>query len=198
MFCSAGTLLRSKTAASPAAESCYLHARVKITSECGARELMNDKKGDRRGFKFIRRRAGCPSASDGCPYRASDLAQTATRGLLAAPRPRHEAERSAGKIAGARAAPHQAMIAISPSPHSTAQEAGVQVPLTTWMPAGPGIPSGPAGPGCPGSPFAPGRPAGPVSPRGPAGPAGPGSPFAPSGPLLHPARQARTSDNARK
>ena len=37
---------------------------------------------------------------------------------------RHDADRSAGKVAGVRAIPHQAVTIISFSPHSTAQAAG--------------------------------------------------------------------------
>ena len=74
----------------------------------------------------------------------SILAQIATAGLLAAPRSRQEAARSLRKATAFLAAPHQAVMMISPSLHCTAQAAASQLERTTRNdaePGGAGIPA---------------------------------------------------------
>src|SRR5262245_57887466 len=92
-------------------------------------------------------RPGESGAADGDmdSFCDSILAQIATAGLLAAPRSRQEAARSLRKATAFLAAPHQAVMMISPSLHCTAQAAS-QLERTTRNdaePGGAGIPAGP-------------------------------------------------------
>src|SRR5262245_36374503 len=94
-------------------------------------------------------RPGESGAADGDmdSFCDSILAQIATAGLFAAPRSRQEAARSLRKATAFLAAPHHAVIMISPSLHCTPQAAS-QLERTTRNaePGGPWAPGIPAGP----------------------------------------------------
>jgi hypothetical protein len=133
----------------------------------------------------------------------SCFAHTATTGLFAGPRARHEADRSFGNVAAFLPAPHQAVMTISPWSHCALQAVASHVERITRTelavdavgPCGPWGPSGPTSPLGPGGPASPLGPAGPTSPLAPGGPGAPGSPF---GPWSHAPRPAATvSTNAR-